>query len=1412
MKNSRNITFVSIVAVGIAAALILRAQETAMPVQDGAISLTDTNVDWNSMSDLEVELKAIESVPAIPADSLPQAGTFWSAQHAPGSPDAWPPLPSSFGMGAWSLGDDGVFLLDDLTKNYDAPVRSSLITRGGMSAMNLSLDDDSGGSFSPMFSPADYSTNLWLQITNLSSGAAGILISNTEADIQYEIQVTTNLSNPQWTSEGFVYGSEITNWTPASAAATTYPNLFFRIRSWIDSDNVGIPDWWQLQYFGTIGIDPYAASPAGDGFDIFSKYQSGLAPTTFVTPPAPNNFIAVLSTNGTNVLLSWDAAQGTVTNYAIVRGVFDFDTFEYDYTPLGTVSGGATSFTDVGAVSGGDEGDFVYQLTADYAGGNTSGTANSGVYDSQPPPPTPPTPTYNINVSATLIRNATGRWQLMFSALPANAQAIQLIWGNGATTNILASSLTNGIYLIPDTVSVNHLGDTISVQGMQTNGEAGTVSQAGVLANDAPYFVDGRAHLKQNLIFLLMGATQYYPYMVDPYFFESTDYRFNSSTNLEESSFIHRDSQYSGGDGSTWIALDNLWPFSVNYDLRNDVFDTNNPGPFSFNWQTNFNPNPAPPVLTNAEPYWIAQSADSNRLADLGVSLFSTAPNSFGVTTNFVSLQGGTFFNCYGLLAESGEGVNNRNVIDPRTGLPYGGPLVYQAIGLGDTVNWIITPLGNYWSQFQTPVLTNAGYYFAPLANPNINSMNLPSVDAQPIPLPLDDNFAVTNQTPLIIGAVGQPMIIGGWAKYGIQNGASGKYAYLGQYFVTNTFLLNTNGVVTTNSAGILSPYGEFFPTHAGQAQLITMPDIDTGKQGTNIVQIISLNVDANHDGTMDLSYFGQDQTSPSKPYVFWANNNFDRAHSVDFNTDSEQDDLEVDYGYNNGLSYPMPDCNYTRGGSRVIPCARDLEDFSRLWINGVTSNLLATLPSGSTVTLNWGDVGSPNSSNPTIDLFMAADTDGGTGYLTNSTIAAEQTNITQCPYLDRLGPGQSIQLNTSDFANNWAGNYFIWCGVTNGSGQLSLTFRDRNGNVLGQASVYIQIVDTKQMYERWTVGDESSAAPATTAYPAGDLPTDMTQSFQYTTLATTNTPYILFVHGWNMPIWEKDRYAETSFKRLYWQGYQGRFGEFRWPTLSGFPLEEFSAQAFSPRNFDDSESNAWASAAGLLNKLTDLNAQYPNKVYLIAHSMGNVVAGEALRLAGSSRVVNTYVAMQAAVSAHAYDTNTPTRDFSASTPDDYAHYWTNGAPCYFNSSAGAGTYVNFYNTNDWALAGLWPIDQNAKPDNSITGYPGYHYSVSSLHTNGFYVQFGSGTNDFQNFNFPDDTYVIFSFCDEARSYALGAQANVNGKFAGNQVNLRADPYDFSDAHKYHSGEFRSDNTRRWQFWNTVLVQMGLEN
>jgi esterase/lipase superfamily enzyme len=176
-------------------------------------------------------------------------------------------------------------------------------------------------------------------------------------------------------------------------------------------------------------------------------------------------------------------------------------------------------------------------------------------------------------------------------------------------------------------------------------------------------------------------------------------------------------------------------------------------------------------------------------------------------------------------------------------------------------------------------------------------------------------------------------------------------------------------------------------------------------------------------------------------------------------------------------------------------------------------------------------------------------------------------------------------------------------------------------------------------MYERWTVGDSPSVPPLTVAVKASnDLPTNpVVQPFQYPTNLNTTTPYILFVHGWNMRTEDKDHFAETAFKRLYWQGYQGRFGSFRWPTFNGFngTLMQLVTSPTEKNNYDNSEYQAWQSGQGLMNKLTDLNAEYPGHVYLLAHSMGNVVAGEALRLSGTSQIVKTYVASQAAISAH---------------------------------------------------------------------------------------------------------------------------------------------------------------------------------
>jgi hypothetical protein len=557
----------------------------------------------------------------------------------------------------------------------------------------------------------------------------------------------------------------------------------------------------------------------------------------------------------------------------------------------------------------------------------------------------------------------------------------------------------------------------------------------------------------------------------------------------------------------------------------------------------------------------------------------------------------------------------------------------------------------------------------------------------------------------------------------------------------------------------------------------------------------------------------------------FWCNNNYDRTnYDADDNTNYEDDIGPATVGYL-PVYQQVPDYDYVNAsGDRIIPTKRDLEDYARLWVCGITSNLFAALPSGSTITLNWGDVGSPNSANPTIDLFAAADTNGGIGYLTNETIAAVQTNITQCPYIDRLGPGQSIQLGASQFSGGMA--HFIWCGVSNGTGGLNLTIADASGNVLGQATAYIQIEDIKQMYERWTVGDDPNIVPTNTPIlAANDLPSTIQLPFQYTPPIETNTPYVLLVHGWNLETWEKDRFAETAFKRLYWQGYQGRFGEFRWPTGYGFAGWYSIATNFTEKdNFDNSEYQAWQSAVGLTNLLDQLNIKYPGQVYMLAHSMGNVVAGEALRLEGANRVVNTYVASQAAVSAHTYDTNIANYSFyyppfsaSADTPNIYGNWFA-------GNGGAAGTMVYYYNTNDYALQrSVWQLDELLKPDYDVlegTTNWSYYYSGSANDpppwTTNFYKQIflGSTVVDFNIVTSLLNRYEVMGYDAQAYTTALGATPGITNLF---NLNLPivwppdlvhpTHPY---DEHFYHSAEFRGDSTGEWNYWNTILFSTTL--
>jgi hypothetical protein len=124
--------------------------------------------------------------------------------------------------------------------------------------------------------------------------------------------------------------------------------------------------------------------------------------------------------------------------------------------------------------------------------------------------------------------------------------------------------------------------------------------------------------------------------------------------------------------------------------------------------------------------------------------------------------------------------------------------------------------LGFFYPETEQPTFQNNGYYFA--------SVRHGVADA---PLPGHADFAPTNTTSLLITSVGESDFrVAGCAKLAVTNGYTGVYGYLGQYF--DTAFKMTNGVATTNETGILSPYGEFFPTEPGPTALITLPDLDT--------------------------------------------------------------------------------------------------------------------------------------------------------------------------------------------------------------------------------------------------------------------------------------------------------------------------------------------------------------------------------------------------------------------------------------------------------------------------------------------------------------------------------------------------------------------------------------------------------
>jgi hypothetical protein len=195
-----------------------RAQATADTT--GPV-MTDPNEDMSSLSDLAVEIKALELATPIAASNEPSVGNFYSAQHAPGSDSEWPPLPGNIdSLPVWPL-DTNTYLLDDLHCNYaENSVKTSQTANGIEAKDDFETPPSPGGGGSdtntvPPQPLADlmpnYGTNLY--ISQWSMGANGLtgIATNTLYQVEYAVQTNSDLTTSNWADTGQLIEGSATN-------------------------------------------------------------------------------------------------------------------------------------------------------------------------------------------------------------------------------------------------------------------------------------------------------------------------------------------------------------------------------------------------------------------------------------------------------------------------------------------------------------------------------------------------------------------------------------------------------------------------------------------------------------------------------------------------------------------------------------------------------------------------------------------------------------------------------------------------------------------------------------------------------------------------------------------------------------------------------------------------------------------------------------------------------------------------------------------------------------------------------------------------------------------------------------------------------------------------------------------------
>jgi len=169
-------------------------------------------------------------------------------------------------------------LIASPTLNILSPANGSTILLETNEALGITVD-------------AEAASGLSIQQVDYSYGTNGV--ANIPLGVSTASPFAFAWTNAEWWSNAFVGQYTLSAVAVDNSGGQSQPqNVTVTIA--LDTDGGGLPDYWQMEYFGQIGLDPNS-SPDGNGQSLLYDYENGINPTNYY-----NSSVPVLQITGGN--------------------------------------------------------------------------------------------------------------------------------------------------------------------------------------------------------------------------------------------------------------------------------------------------------------------------------------------------------------------------------------------------------------------------------------------------------------------------------------------------------------------------------------------------------------------------------------------------------------------------------------------------------------------------------------------------------------------------------------------------------------------------------------------------------------------------------------------------------------------------------------------------------------------------------------------------------------------------------------------------------------------------------------------------------------------------------------------------------------------------------------------------------